>query len=270
LELTHFPVDADFASVVAKEVNAAVGAGFVLPTGLSGITCDVNSSSDTTVPADTSLDPGDWDLPDDGDFDTDVTEVPPVDFPGVSGSIIGGGGGGDPTGGNPPDPLDPQDDPPPAPGPYDDWPPGYITPDDPAWPSEIPTNTDPTTGTPYIEPAPALGDAFTAPQPVGYVTRVSRSGYSVWFPSPTTCEIGTELVNDPAVTDYNFPGKYVRGMFRETGPIDTTCGLFASYFKTWIVFSDGTITSGLTSSGGPRSGGWVWTWQELTITHVNP
>ena len=88
LELTHFPVDSNLASVVAQEVNAAVGAGFVLPTGLSGITCDVNSSSDTSVPADTSLDPDDWDIPADGSFDNDVTEVPSVDFPGVSGGSI--------------------------------------------------------------------------------------------------------------------------------------------------------------------------------------
>jgi hypothetical protein len=111
LELTHFPVDADLASVVAKEVNAAVGAGFVLPTGLSGITCDVNLSSDTSVPADTSLDPGDWDLPDDGDFDIDVTEVDPVDFPGVIG-VGGGGGGGGSGGGGGGDPAEdnPEDD----------------------------------------------------------------------------------------------------------------------------------------------------------------
>lgn len=80
LELTHFPIDDTFASVVAKEVNAAVGAGFVLPTGLSGITCDVNSSSDTSVPADTSLDPGEWDIPADGSFDVDVTELDSIDL----------------------------------------------------------------------------------------------------------------------------------------------------------------------------------------------
>jgi hypothetical protein len=148
LELTHFPVDSNLASVVAQEVNAAVGAGFVLPTGLSGITCDVNSPTDTTVPADTSLDPDDWDLPDDGDFDTDVTEVPPVDFPGVSGGVSGGGG--DPTRGNPPDPLNPQDDPPPV-DPYPDWPPEYDTPDDPNWPEEWPSEPQPD-GTPYYEP----------------------------------------------------------------------------------------------------------------------
>ena len=53
LDLTHFPVDANRASVVALEVAAAVGSGLLLPTGLSGITCDTNSSSNTSVPAET-------------------------------------------------------------------------------------------------------------------------------------------------------------------------------------------------------------------------
>jgi hypothetical protein len=61
LELTHFPVDATNASIVAQEVNAAVGGGVLLPTGLTGITCDINSSTDTSVPADTSV--NDWVLP---------------------------------------------------------------------------------------------------------------------------------------------------------------------------------------------------------------
>ena len=117
LELTHFPIDDTFASVVAKEVNAAVGAGFVLPTGLSGITCDVNSSSDTSVPADTSLDPGDWDIPADGSFDVDVTELDPTDLDDMTESNIndlatGGVGGlgdtGDADGENPSDGLDGQ------------------------------------------------------------------------------------------------------------------------------------------------------------------
>jgi hypothetical protein len=117
LELTHFPVDDTFASVVAKEVNAAVGAGFVLPTGLSGITCDVNSSSDTSIPADTSLDPGDWNIPADGSFDVDVIELDPTDLDDMPSTSIdalavggigglggfGGGGGSNAAGGNPED-----------------------------------------------------------------------------------------------------------------------------------------------------------------------
>ena len=140
LELTHFPIDASFASVVAQEVAAAVGAGFVLPTGLSGITCDVNSSSDTSVPPDDSLDPDDWDIPDDGSFDVDVIELDPVDFPGVAGSTNsggGGGGGGDngssgyPTNGNPDDDNDNQDTPSaPVPAPTTDGDPDNPNPGD--------------------------------------------------------------------------------------------------------------------------------------------
>ena len=73
LELTYFPVDEDLSSVVAKEVNAATGAGLILPTGLTGITCDINSSTDTTVPADTSLPPDDWNLPDQSDFESELS-----------------------------------------------------------------------------------------------------------------------------------------------------------------------------------------------------
>jgi len=51
LDLTHFPVDANKASVVAQEVNAAVGGGLVIGTGASAITCDINSFNDTSVPA---------------------------------------------------------------------------------------------------------------------------------------------------------------------------------------------------------------------------
>jgi len=53
LDLTHFPVDANKASVVAQEVNAAVGGGLVIGTGASAITCDINSFNNTSVPAET-------------------------------------------------------------------------------------------------------------------------------------------------------------------------------------------------------------------------
>ena len=82
LELTHFPVDASLASVVAQEVAAAVGGGLLLPTGLTGVTCDVNSSSDTSVPEEMFTD--DF-FPDYGsDFDSieeSGLDDPPVDNP---------------------------------------------------------------------------------------------------------------------------------------------------------------------------------------------
>ena len=105
LELTHFPVDANRASVVAQEVAAATGTGLLLPTGLSGITCDVNSSADTSVPADTSLDPDDWDIPPDGSFEVDVTEVDPTDLDNILDFNIEGAGIDGENAGNPKDDL---------------------------------------------------------------------------------------------------------------------------------------------------------------------
>ena len=144
LDLTHFPVDSGFASVVAKEVDAAAGAGFVLPTGLSGITCDVNSSADTSVPADTSLDPGAWDIPADGSFDTDVTELNPTDLDDmpsfdIDGAGIGGGGGGggsDAAEGNPEDGLGGQ---------------------------STPSGAQPTLTSDGTDDSPEVGDTLTAP-----------------------------------------------------------------------------------------------------------
>jgi len=82
LDLTHFPVDANLASVVAQEVNAATGSGLLLPTGLSGITCDVNSSADTSVPAETFTE---GTFPDYGSnlggFNESELGDPPVDNP---------------------------------------------------------------------------------------------------------------------------------------------------------------------------------------------
>jgi hypothetical protein len=82
----------------------------------------VNSSSDTSVPADTSLDPGDWDIPADGSFDVDVTELDPTDLDDMTESNIndlefgdigglgddGDGGGDNAAESNPSDDLDGQ------------------------------------------------------------------------------------------------------------------------------------------------------------------
>jgi hypothetical protein len=121
LELTHFPIDGDLASVVAKEVNAATGAGLVLPTGLTGVTCDINSSVDLTIPEDISLDPEYWedywtdngfpDLFDDATYNTDVAEIDPIDTSGLGGIDSSLPTGWTSTGGsenNPSDSLDSQ------------------------------------------------------------------------------------------------------------------------------------------------------------------
>jgi hypothetical protein len=80
LDLTHFPVDASYASVVAQEVNAATGSGLIVGTGLSAITCDINSFSDTSVPAETFT-PGSF--PDYGS-DLDAIDESGLDDPAIS------------------------------------------------------------------------------------------------------------------------------------------------------------------------------------------
>jgi len=136
LDLTHFPVDANLASVVAQEVNAATGSGLLLPTGLSGITCDVNSSSDTSVPAETFTT---------GSFPDYTSNI--EDFGGGGGGGDGGDGDGfgnaDPTDGNPDDGKDNQQ------GQFD----GYPAPGDGRYPPDPPEG---------IEPIP-MGDGQLAP-----------------------------------------------------------------------------------------------------------
>ena len=72
LDLIHFPVDIEGRSLVALDVAAATGGGILLDTGKSGTSCDVNSDSDLTIPADDSLDPSLWPLPGDDAFDVDL------------------------------------------------------------------------------------------------------------------------------------------------------------------------------------------------------
>lgn len=50
-EATHFPIDDQGRSLIALDVAAAVGTGIILPSGRTGVSCDVNSSSDNTIPA---------------------------------------------------------------------------------------------------------------------------------------------------------------------------------------------------------------------------
>lgn len=51
MDLVHFPIDSSGRSLVALAVNAATGTGIVLTSNRTGVSCDVNSSADTTVPA---------------------------------------------------------------------------------------------------------------------------------------------------------------------------------------------------------------------------
>jgi hypothetical protein len=123
LDLTHFPVDALGRSLVALDVAAATGGGVLFSTTKSGISCDVNSSSDTTAATDDGQDL--TGLPGDDAFDV---VIPDTDF--GSGSdgdgFVGGDGygdGGSGSGGNADETLDDQGEGPPslgvpAEGPY--------------------------------------------------------------------------------------------------------------------------------------------------------
>lgn len=52
-ECTHFPVDSQGRSLVALDVAAAQGTGILLSSNKTGVGCDVNSSSNNTIPAET-------------------------------------------------------------------------------------------------------------------------------------------------------------------------------------------------------------------------
>ena len=166
LDLTHFPINANLASVVALEVNAATGSGLLLPTGLSGISCDINSSADTSVPAETFTE---------GTFPEFGSDI----------SNFGGGGGGefgdgDPTGDNPEDDKDNQEDA----GPFVNYP----KPGDPEYPPNPP---------PGLEPI-LMGDGNPAPCPVP----------SEWIPgtwsSTLTFPAHTRIIYGNVGSDVNF------------------------------------------------------------------
>jgi hypothetical protein len=107
-ECRHFPVDAQRRSIVALNVASAQGTGITLTTQTSGVSCDINSSSDTSVPTESFLVPGDFGT-NDPDFGFGVAEFGGAEVDGLpefaledfggGGGTIGdegfGGGGGD-------------------------------------------------------------------------------------------------------------------------------------------------------------------------------
>jgi hypothetical protein len=100
-DLSHEPVDSQGRSLIALDVVSATGAGILLSSNLTGLGCDLNSSSDTTSPTDDEF------LEPDPDGDDGTTIDPGDDTP-----ITDPGGGGSGGGGS--------DEPEPAPNPDDD------------------------------------------------------------------------------------------------------------------------------------------------------
>jgi hypothetical protein len=91
-ECSHFPIDSQGRSLIAMDVAAATGTGILLTSNKTGVSCDVNSSTSTTVPAETftapSLDPGPIEIP---------TDEPGFVDPGISGPGTGGTGPDEPV-----------------------------------------------------------------------------------------------------------------------------------------------------------------------------
>jgi hypothetical protein len=52
-ECSHFPVDDQGRSLIALDVAAATGTGILLTSNKTGVGCDINSSTDNTIPAET-------------------------------------------------------------------------------------------------------------------------------------------------------------------------------------------------------------------------
>jgi len=88
-DLTHCPVDSQGRSMVAVDVAAAVGTGVLLTSNKTGVSCDINSSSDTTIPAETFTA---------GEEPYDETTLIPGIGPAVDGGGSGAGGSGGATG----------------------------------------------------------------------------------------------------------------------------------------------------------------------------
>lgn len=84
-ECTHFPIDSQGRSLIALDVTNTVGTGIILSNNKTGLGCDINSKTDTTVPAETFTSRG-------------------VDTSGVN---VGGGGVESPPGEVPTNPTDP-------------------------------------------------------------------------------------------------------------------------------------------------------------------
>ena len=111
-DLTHFPIDNQGRSIVAKAVNDAVGAGNVINVGRSTHDCDTNSSTSTTTVGGVTSTQGNPPPSDDtesnvptpgaGDQDSPYpggifNPVDPIDEPGQPGNPVIGGYTGTPS-----------------------------------------------------------------------------------------------------------------------------------------------------------------------------
>jgi hypothetical protein len=189
--------------VVALEVDSAVGGGVLLETGKTGVSCDVNSSTDTSVPDEEFTDGTDIDDGNGGFDEEDESPLP------------------DPVPDNPDDGLDNQEE-----DPFEDYP----KPSDPQYPPDPPEG---------IEPIP-MGDGNLAPGPVPDTWVPGTWSSTFTIPAHTRIQYG-DVDPGPSVecgvlATYSIP---LSGPTAIPGPcwglyvVDTpgTCGGSAS--RTW-------------------------------------
>lgn len=208
-ECVHFPVNAENKSLIALDVAAATAKGVLLTSNKTGVGCDLNSSSNNTIPPEQFL------LPD------------PTDEEILDSSQ--------------PDPLSPQDENPVVPVPQPEWPNGYPRPGTDEWPSELPTNTDPSNGQPYVEPIPGTPDNGQS----GFVTRVTYSYRYERYESPFIGQCSRNgTVNTPSgsviAASWGL-NTGVKGAFKVFGPAGD-CGGSRS-FAVYLVRNSTTITT---------------------------
>lgn len=225
LQLTQFPVDSQLRSVVALEVASAQGSGILLPTAKTGVSCDTNSSTDTSVPADT----GSNYVPDNNVINGSqaiITEIDALTLEAIA-SGGGGGGGGLPSD-NPEDPLDNPEDP------YQDWPEDFPRPTDPEWPSNMATSADPSSGNGWVEPV-VIPPELMQPQ-AGYRLRVDYVGPYQASSNPTNCQLSSPLHTGEFSDTFNLG--VLKGGFWEYGGEGACKGYgYIGYWRFWYVYS---------------------------------
>lgn len=241
-ECVHFPIGTDGKSLVAADVAAATGTGILLTSYKTGVGCDVNSGSDTTIPTESFIEIGDVNDPG-GELGTSVSTgagaevtlpggsiVTPGDS-GIGGGSPGGGGGSGPNddSGNPDDEKDPSPD-----SPYDSWPENYPTPDDPDWPFDPALPIDDPTAPAWLSPATPSGEW---PPPEGtYAYTWNQSAYSNDIHTPLS---GCPFVRTSSVQASSGPvtGGYPVGFFfYQEGSVHSQCSDgYIKLFRTYLV-----------------------------------
>jgi len=145
IQATHFPIDSQGRSLVALDVVNTVGNGILLSSNRTGVSCDLNSSTDTSVPASTSTAGAslDSDVQAGGQNGGQAVEGTPQESPGT---------GPDITAENPSDGMD-----------LAFWPEAFPRPGEPGYPAGWPQSTTPNDPNGWVTPQQPIDQASYPP-----------------------------------------------------------------------------------------------------------